>query len=683
MIQELNTEQLLQKAQDEGFIRFTEEGKNQRIIYVHSKEHSERWSDPEEKVRATFYCELIYRYQYPARRIEIEHNVQDRVPNYYCDIVVHEDDDWKSPFVTIECKRDGISANEFEQAVKQSCNYRVSVGAKYAGVVAGETHRFLEFINFPPLEREKNIVSDLPTNYGKPPEWRFYKDIDGKDLSLVNRETLRSAIRKCHQTLWEGGRRSPITAFGEFSKIMFIKIRDEKNTEDGEPYTFQRKNKEPKEELAGRISALYEAERIDEPEVFKEGINVDPLVIAQVVEHIERINFNKTDLDTKGVAFEEFMGGFFKGDFGQYFTPRELINFCVQMLQIDNKDLILDPACGSGGFLLYALDYIREQANRKYPNHKNDTQKAIAHYKYWHDFAEHNLYGFEINEELARVAKMNMIVHDDGHSNIIGTDALDFIKNIRGRAKNREKIEENSFDIVLSNPPFGSVVKESAKGEDFLDQFDLRYWLNKSATEKYIDESGKIDRDALSGAKAVKLRASVKTEILFLERIWNFLKPDGRTAVILPDGILTNASLQGVRDWIMQKFQILAVVSLPQFAFSHYDAGVKASILFLRKRRVNEEPDEDEAIFMAQADNIGYDATGNETFDKFDTKVVAEVEKIEIQKCDFFDYRVTYEWSETDPKKPVWSEKRRQVIPNTGIVAKFHEFLNNPKPFFV
>ncbi len=129
------------------------------------------------------------------------------------------------------------------------------------------------------------------------------------------------------------------------------------------------------------------------------------------------------------------MGGFFKGDFGQYFTPREIINFCVNMLQITNKDFILDPACGSGGFLLYALDYIREQANRKFPNRKGDDAKTIAHYKYWHDFAEHNLFGFEINEELARVAKMNMIVHDDGHSNIIGNDALDFIEKFANKAK--------------------------------------------------------------------------------------------------------------------------------------------------------------------------------------------------------------------------------------------------------
>ena len=120
------------------------------------------------------------------------------------------------------------------------------------------------------------------------------------------------------------------------------------------------------------------------------------------------------------VAFEEFMGGFFKGDFGQYFTPRELIGFAVEVLNPERKQLVLDPACGSGGFLLYALDHVRREADRRFPRHRTDPQQKLEHWTYWHDFAEKNLFGVEINEELVRVAKMNMIIHDDGHTNKIG-----------------------------------------------------------------------------------------------------------------------------------------------------------------------------------------------------------------------------------------------------------------------
>ena len=203
-----------------------------------------------------------------------------------------------------------------------------------------------------------------------------------------------------------------MAAFGEFCKLVFIKHRDERNLErpDGVPYEFQRRDGETAGQLYSRIVKLYLGEKQKEPDVFTENINVDARILAQCVEHLEGISLDRTELDTKGVAFEEFMGGFFKGDFGQYFTPRELIAFAVQMLEPKRDDLVLDPACGSGGFLLYALDHIRREADKRY------TLGSTNHYRYWHEFAEKNLYGIEVNDEITRVAKMNMIIHDDGHT---------------------------------------------------------------------------------------------------------------------------------------------------------------------------------------------------------------------------------------------------------------------------
>jgi type I restriction enzyme M protein len=679
---EQKPEDYFKRALDDGHVKLIGESKTAKIIYVADNNHSERWADPEEKVRAAFYAELIYRYQYDPRRIGVEVIVPRRTPSDRADLVVFRDVERKDPYIVIECKKDGISIAEFTQAIEQASGNRASLQASYAGIVAGATRRFLDFTKYPSLERQNNIIADLPERYGNPPEYRFYYKVKGKDLAAVSREELRAAIRKCHQTLWEGGRRSPIAAFGEFSKIIFVKTRDEKNEglRRGDPYAFQRRTSESHEELAARIYALYKVEQEREPDVFTDKINVDAAVLAQVVEHIEGISFNKTDLDTKGVAFEEFMGGFFKGDFGQYFTPRELIAFAVHMLPPKVDDLVIDPACGSGGFLLYALDYIRNEAARRYPDHETDTDEARQHERYWHDFAQRRLFGIEINEELSRVAKMSMIVHDDGHTNIIGHDALDFLRALKEK---KRELRGGRFDLVLTNPPFGSVVKESEKGNDFLDQFELRRYLSKSTTGTTPDETGQGERDAKRGAKAVKARASIKTEILFLERVWDFLKPDGRAAVVVPDGILTNASLQGVRNWLMEHFQILAVVSLPQFAFQHYDAGVKASIIFLRKRADKEQPNDDEAIFMAQAENIGYDATGRKTFRVEVESEWPELERIERQSCDLFDYRVYYEWSTANPKRPVWSERHREVIPETGIVARFREFQKDATSFFV
>lgn len=669
------TKTYLEQAIEDGQAKITGTGKTQRIHYV-AASHSERWSDPEEKVRAEFWAELIYKYQYRPERMRFEVKVPRRTPNDLADIVIYgdKDDELKSPWFVFECKRADVSDAEFAQAIEQACGNRASLGANYAGTIAGLTRRLLRFDKYPPGERDKNIMTDIPVRYGKPPEWRFYKNENGKDLSAIPREELRSAIRKCHQTLWEGGRRSPIAAFGEFCKLIFVKHRDEKNPdrEDGKPYAFQRRDGETAEELAARIHRLYEAEKSADPTVFEGKINIEPSILAQCVEHLEGISLDRTELDTKGVAFEEFMGGFFKGDFGQYFTPRELIAFAVEVLNPDRKDLALDPACGSGGFLLYALDHVRREADRK---KKTGT---IEHFQFWHDFAEKNLFGLEINEELARVAKMNMIIHDDGHTNIVGHDALDFFErpmSADGKplGQNREYIldknkglKPGSFDLILTNPPFGSVVKRTEKAEGYLEQFELRNFLSKS------------------GTKTVKDRASIKTEILFLERVHTFLKPGtGRVAIVLPDGILTNSSLQGVRDWLLAHFQLLAVVSLPQFAFAHYDAGVKASIVFMRRLAEGETVPDDAPIFMALAENIGYDATGRKTFSVTPVSETPEKEKVEILSSDLFDYRVTYEWSTINPKKPGWSERHREIIPDTGLVAQWREFQRDPTPFFV
>ena len=673
----------LSRALASGLAEITGEGRNERIRYV-TADFSARWSDPEEKVRAELWAELIYKYEYLPERIRFEVNVPRRTPNDFADLVIYNEDDdkLKDPYFVFECKRPDFSDAAFEQAIEQACGYRSGLSANYCGVVAGLTRRLLRFDRFPPMERDRNHLTDIPVRYGQPPEWRFYKNEPGKDLAAIPREELRAAIRKCHQTLWEGGRRSPIAAFGEFSKIVFIKHLDEKNPdrENGKPYAFQRRDGETAAALARRISNLYEDEREREPDVFTESIEVDPPVLAQCVEHLEGISLDRTELDTKGVAFEEFMGGFFKGDFGQYFTPRELIAFAVEMLDPKRNDLILDPACGSGGFLLYALDHVRREADRRFPQHDTDTGQAIDHFRYWHDFAEHNLFGIEVNDELARVAKMNMIIHDDGHTNIVGHDALDFLRNLEYK---HDGLAGGKFDLILTNPPFGSTIRRTEKGDGYLEQFDLMRYLGKNNPLREEITGEGDDGGAKQGARAVNSRASIRTEIAFLERIHSFLKPGtGRAAVVLPDGILTNSSLQGVRDWLLARFQLLAVVSLPQFAFQHYDAGVKASIVFLRRLADSETVSDDAAIFMALTENIGYDATGRKTFSTTVEHEEPGKEKIEIQSCDLFDYRVYYQWSSPNPRESGWSERRREVVPGTGLAGRWQEFQRDPRPFF-
>ena len=578
----------LSRALNDKHAVMDEDGKRKKICYL-AANVTQVYDDPEEQVRAEFWAELIYKYEYEPKQIGIEIPVPQRLPSERADLVLFEKNDNTRPFAIIECKRDGISDAEFTQAIEQVFGNGTwqKFRAKYVMVVAGLTRRAFDMSNtYGALERSRNIIADLPRAYGNPSEYRFYYDKGGPlDIQPVPDYELTSAIQKCHQSLWGGGRLSPTGAFGELCKIIFVKINDEKKPrKPNEPYEFQIKTHEPEHKLAERIKLLYEQHKLRDPEVFTETIRVADGTLALVVSHLESINLSATNLDVKGQAFQKFMDRFFKGDFGQFFTPRPLIEFAVGMMKPTGEDTVLDPACGSGGFLLQALDAVRAEAEEYFPDN------PVYCFKHWHDFAQHNLFGIEINDEIARVAKMNMIIHDDGHTNVVGEDSLDRLNQIRLKTGNHG-IAENHFSLVLTNPPFGATISK-----------DERAYLG----DYTLGQSGE-------GQKR-KVRNNQKTEILFLERIWQFLKPGtGRAAIVLPDGILTNASLQYVRDFLLAKYQLLAVVSFPQFAFAHFGAGVKSSIIFVRKRGANEKPSDDEAIFMAAPETIGYDATGRET----------------------------------------------------------------------
>ena len=267
-------------------------------------------------------------------------------------MVVFRDNERKDPFAVIETKTDGITDTEFNQAVEQAAGNGTAdkFRAEYVGVVAGLTRRFLDFTGtYGVLEREKNVIADLPAAYGEPQEFKYTKR--GRlDIAAVSREDLITAINKSHQTLWAGGKLSPPQAFGELCKLIFVKISDEQvKRKAGEPYEFQIKTHETSKALAGRIRALYDAQKKKDPNVFTETIKITDGQIRAIVTHLQEINLSATDLDVKGLAFEQFMDGFFKGDFGQYFTPREVIRFAVGLAEPTNEDRVLDPACGSGG----------------------------------------------------------------------------------------------------------------------------------------------------------------------------------------------------------------------------------------------------------------------------------------------------------------------------------------------
>lgn len=640
-ISELISTELFCKGISNKYISVNQE---MSVITYHCKNGTKRrLSNPEEFIQALTYLKLIFEYNYQPQHISVNESVQMGAETKEADIIVYNESNNKIQIV-VECKEENINERQFQVAIDQAYSYAHALSAKYIWVTSGIKNDYYEIVEMYPIERIS--ISDIPKLHGSVNRYKYIKgEVEPQEGSKAE---LMLKFKSAHDALWGGGALAPTTAFDELDKLIFCKIWDEKWKDNnpktkGEPFDFQiisypedredRQNLKAKSELEKRIRNLYAQGRKKDPEVFKEDIKLDKHKIYTVVQYLQDINLSKTDLDSKGLAFQSFMGDFFRGDFGQYFTPEPIVEFIVHSIGIDKDWKILDTSCGSGGFLLHALKAIRDEADNIYEDERGSTSWR----EYWHEFAEKHLYGIEINEQISRVAKMNMIIHDDGHTNIVTNDGL---KNNRAiEIENRNlNFQDGTFDLIMTNPPFGSKIKAD----------EVNYYKDYELFETNLGIANTKERITDNNSKK-KWRASQNTEILFLEKCHKYLKEDGYLAIVIPDGILTNATSQFVRDWMVEKFRIWAIVSLPQHTFAHVKAGVKSSILFLQKhprsltkkfektlveikakvkgeKGLNKEQKEekildlykeqifqyssDYEVLMAEVENIGYDATG-------------------------------------------------------------------------
>lgn len=664
-IKELLATQLFIEGQKSNYISISEKGDITYIEY-HCKNGAKRkLQNPEEFVQATAFLRLIIEYNYSPLNISVNESVQEGSSTKEADIIVYNDNN-KKILIVVECKKEDINERQFQIAVDQAYTYAHALAGQYVWVTSGIRNEYFELVELFPVERIS--ISDIPKKDGKVDRFKYVKG--GREPQPGTKAELMQKFKSAHDALWGGGALAPTTAFDELDKLIFCKIWDEKWKENdpkskGEPFAFQiisypedhddKQNVKAKTELEKRIRQLYEQGRKKDPEVFKDDIKLDKHKIYTVVQYLQDINLSKTDLDSKGLAFQRFMGEFFRGDFGQFFTPDSIVDFIVKSIGINKDWKILDTSCGSGGFLLHALKEVRDEADNIY-----DDEIGSASWKnYWHEFAEKHLYGIEINEQISRVAKMNMIIHDDGHTNIITNDGLKNNRTIEIENRNLN-FQDGTFDLIMTNPPFGSTIKAD----------EVPYYKQYELFEKNLGITEIKDRIIDDGNKN-KWRTSQSTEVLFLERCYKYLNEEnGYLAIVIPDGILTNSTSQYVRDWIVEHFRIIAVVSLPQHTFSHVRAGVKSSVLFLKKHpkeltqrfeqtlmeikaKVRKEKglDKDqrtermielykEAVFnyskdyevlMLEVENIGYDATGKKIDGSELEEVALQIRKFIIQ----------------------------------------------------
>lgn len=580
---------LIDKGIAKGLIRFDED--QNFVTYIHQNK-KRNYNNPEEKVQTETFLQLVLIYNYPVERIKQFVSVQMGAETKEADIIVYNDNECETPYILIECKKEEITDQQFNIAVDQAYSYANSgnVQAKYVWVTSKIKNQYYEVVKEKPVHRIE--IPDIP-QYGvsKLAPYKFVKggeivndtnkveepkkDYGQKffELQVVSESELTKIFTQAHQALW-GGFRKADRAFDEFSKLLFCKLWDErKDRKNGDPYDFQIFKGETAENLSDRITGLYElGKKIDKDKnIFDDKINLRAEEIQNVVKYLQKVNLSKTDLDSKGRAFETFMGDHFRGDYGAYFTPRQIVQFIIDSLPIENTSKVLDTSCGSGGFLLHALDKIRRKANEMAEEgyfNKEKPEEYEKWKKYWHSFASNNLFGIELEESIARTAKMNMIIHDDGHTNVVFTDGL-YHANEICKISGNEGFQYDSFDFIITNPPFGSKVKQDTNAY-------LKLYRMGSKDADWLDIKATVESSA---------RESQSTEVLFIEQCHKFLKEHGYLAIVIPDSILTNSSLQYVRDNIEEMYRIVAVVSMPQTAFTATGAGVKSSVLFLRKHK--------------------------------------------------------------------------------------------------
>ena len=348
----------------------------------------------------------------------------------------------------------------------------------------------------------------------------------------------------------------------------------------------------------------------------------------QIVKELEIYNLSTTSDDVKGIAFEQFLGKTFRGELGQFFTPRTIVDFMVSILDPQEGELVCDPCCGSGGFLIKAFEHVRDKIERDVESQKEKI-KALFYGADYDSLPEqekmeveaevsekfsimneelnvnnergrlyslsHNcIYGTDANPRMARTAKMNMIMHGDGHGGVHHHDGL---LNVNG-------IFENRFDVILTNPPFGArvdkdlTISEVDKFTDqaMIDEYTKRYGEDYKSALKQVNDN--IGKPLLSLYKI----DNGLTEVLFIERCLNLLKPGGRMGIVLPEGVLNNTNLQKVRDFVESRAKILLIVSIPQDVFMASGATVKPSLMFFKKFTMEEAKDYAEIKAKAEID---------------------------------------------------------------------------------
>lgn len=585
---------------------------------------------PEEEVRQRYVCRLVDSYGYGIKQMGEEVKVTNSQRGQgaaRADIVIWRNEEdkrkGKNALIVVECKAENVTIRQADYF--QGYNYAAWAGAKFFVTTNLKETRIFKVVE-DAMPKKLEEIADIPS-----------ADMVNDDKKIkamllqtkaFTRDEFSRLLFKCHNIIRNNDKLSPEAAFDEISKILFIKIRYERTNSGTQIFSKEEFLKQKKmydavksKESPDYYQFLFNKTKEDfaKDHLFDENetIKIRENSFEQIVKELQVYNLSTTSDDVKGIAFEQFLGRTFRGELGQFFTPRTIVDFMVSVLDPQEGEYVCDPCCGSGGFLIRAFEYVREHIENEVEVRKEDVKKSLftddyselpkkeqekndqkvidAFSKMNYELDINNpmgrlrslsfdcIYGTDANPRMARTAKMNMIMHGDGHGGVHHHDGL---LNVNG-------IWEGRFDVILTNPPFGARIDKELKiteADRFTDTEKIKAYEKRYGKENYDNAlkqvNDHIDQPILDLFQIGKF--SGLTEVLFIERCLNLLKPGGRMGIVLPEGVLNNTNLQKVRDFVESKAKILLIVSIPQDVFMAAGATVKPSLLFFKKFTENE-----------------------------------------------------------------------------------------------
>lgn len=617
-----------------------------------------RKETPEEYVRQTIEKRLVIEHKYLKSQIKVEYTVKMGSGKKRADIVIFPADlseenmkDQHKISIIIECKKESVKPTDSKEGIEQLKAYMAACSNCIWGMWTNGKHKTV----FKKVQTsqgiEYNECNDIPSADGSTSENERPKRTS---LTKATDDNLLFTFRTCHDIISVNEGHSKQTAFFEFLKIIFCKIQDERNVlEPIEFYTTSSERNFPDGQLSvyNRIAKIFETVKKRNSKIFDKSdeIKLEPRTVARIVGELQKYSLLNTNIDYKGKAYEEIVGSNLRGDRGEFFTPRNVMHMAVDMINPKEGEKVLDSSCGTGGFVVTAMNAVIAKLTKKMEDqYGNKEDWSVDIRKTFDDqisqIASENFFGFDINPDLVKATKMNMVMNNDGSGNIIQLNTLlppilwqdDRKATIKKAMQDPHPVTNVSsigvFDVIVTNPPFGS--KIPIDDQQILEQFELGHSWNKDDLGHWY----------MTG----NLRGSVPPEQIFIERIIQLLKPGGRAAIVLPDSIFSSPGLEFIRMWLLRKTRIIASIDLHADTFQPHN-GTQCSVLFIVKKTNEEISDEKESgqiadyeIFMAMIDHIGHDKRGNTIYKRDDDgNLIMEHKEANVREVDS-DGNITY-----------------------------------------